>query len=263
MKTVLLALALLVSSLLAQAQADTSAAEQIFNSLNRERTSRGLKPLAFDARLMASAQQHSATMAEHHAISHQFPKEPSPTERLIATGVRLDATGENVAVSQDAAGAHSALMNSPPHRANILNPNFNAVGIATFHDDRGSLYVTQDFAHTVTEYSIPEAEQRITDFVAQLRRDAGATRLPVIDRPELRKLACEMARNDFLSMDKIRALPGVSTTVVFTSGDLSDFPKNLQRLKTAHASGMSVGVCYAASASQAIPAYWVAVVTYF
>ena len=260
MKRLLVVLFLLVAS--AAAQVDSSAQEIIFDALNKARVAHGLKPLTLDTKLTDVAQQHSALMAKQHAISHQFYQEPGPTERIVGTGLRMEATGENVAVSKTAERAHKALMNSPPHRANILNRRFNAVGIGVIRD-RDALYVTEDFARTVPTYTVEQAERRVADFVAQLRRSARSPELKLITNPQLRKLACDMAQADFLSMSNIRTLPGVSTTVVFTTADLSGVPHALAPLKTAPGTSMSVGVCYRATATHVIPEYWVAVVTYF
>src|SRR6185369_9356393 len=103
-----------------------------------------------------------------------------------------------------------------------------------------AVYVTQDFVRAVPEYSVEQAERRVVDFVTSLRRSAGRGPFPVIQQPELRKQACAMAKENLISMAKVRTLPNVSTTVVFTTADLSTMPPGLDQLKTAQGSGMSV-----------------------
>ena len=246
----------------AAAQIDASAEEQIFSSLNGERTSRGLAPLRQNPKLKSAAEAHSEIMAREHAISHKFDDEADPTARIVASGVHVEATGENVAISADATRAHAALMKSPPHRANILDPKFTEVGIGVVKDGN-TIYVTQDFARTVPEYSVTEAERRIAQFVADERRRGGGKPLSLLQRPELRKQACMMAKEGMVSMAKVRTLPNVSTTVVFTASDLSGAPEPVERLKNAPGTALAVGVCYAASPKVGIPQYWVAIVTYF
>lgn len=262
MKTVLLTACILLVTLTAFAQVDADAERQIFESLNRERTSRGLRALTLDDRLTDVARKHSAEMARRRAISHQFAGETDMTSRIVGSGVHVKSVGENVAASPAAETAHDALMHSPPHRENILQPKFDQVGIGVTQGEH-VLYVTEDFAQVVHDYSASEAEQQIRQSIAKLREQSNRKPLNYIANPKLRALACEMAREDFLSMAKIRTLPSVSTTVVFTTADLSESSKAIAPLKTAAGSSMSVGVCFAASASHPIPTYWVAVVTYF
>jgi len=254
--------AFLLATMSAAAQVDPAAERQIFDSLNKERTARGLAALRENRRLTAIAEQHSERMQQEHAISHQFNGEPDPTTRIVSTGVHVEATGENVAISLNATTAHAALMNSPPHRANILDPKFTEVGIGAVQDGN-TIYVTQDFTRTVPDYSVAEAERRIAGFVADARKNGGGKPLSLVQQPELRKQACAMAKQGMVSMAKVRNLPNVSTTVVFTTSDLSTSPAPLAKLKNATGTAMAVGVCYAAAPSQAIPQYWVAVVTFF
>jgi hypothetical protein len=261
MRRTIFAVIILLVSLRMMAQ-DATAERQIFELLNGERVAHGLKPLEFNSKLAAVAEQHSVLMILHHGLSHQFADEADPTARMVRSGVHFDSTGENVATAKDAASAHDGLMNSPPHRANILNPKFTAVGIGVVRSEN-AVYVTQDFVRAVPEYSVEQAERRIVDFVTSLRRSAGRLPLPLIQQPELRKHACAMAKENLISMAKVRTLPNVSTTVVFTTADLSTMPQSLEPLKMASGSGMSVGVCYAVAPSNSIPQYWVAVVTYF
>jgi hypothetical protein len=262
MKTILLAICISLAAISASAQVDTQAEQQILNSLNNERTSRGLAPLTLDDRLTGAARKHSSLMAQRHAISHEFPGEADMTARVVATGLHLKSTGENVAASPTAEHAHDALMHSPPHRENILHPKFDHVGIGVVREG-DVLYVTEDFATSVEGYSTAEAEQLILRSIRKLREQSGAKPLKSVASPKLHALVCEMAGKDLLSMAKLTTLPSVSTTVVFTAADLSESNKALAPLKTASGSSMSVGACYSSSASHPIPTYWVAVVTYF
>jgi hypothetical protein len=261
MKTVLLLISLLLP-VAVFAQTDEAAQELIFQLVNQERATRGLGALQIDVRLTDVAVKHSALMARSKAISHQFRSEAAPFDRILASGLRFDVEGENVASNHDASSAHQALMNSPPHRANILNPKFSHVGIGVVRDGE-TIYVTEDFSHSLMEYSVADAEARIVNFVAELRHKTRTPPLRVAVHPELRRMACEMARKDLLSMSDARTLPGVSTTAAFMASDLSTLPEAISRLKDAPGTSLGVGVCYSASASHAIPVYWAVAVTFF
>ena len=68
-------------------------------------------------------------MVKHGGLSHQFDGEPSLQIRVADENLRSDRLAENVGLEMDVAGIHAGLMNSPPHRANILSPNYNAIGV--------------------------------------------------------------------------------------------------------------------------------------
>ena len=92
-----------------------------------------------------AARAHAEAMFAARQLSHQSDGEPSLPRRLAAaTRTQLDQEGENVALDFDAAQAQQHLMLSPPHRANLLNPAYNLVGLGVVRSgDR--LYIVQDF----------------------------------------------------------------------------------------------------------------------
>ena len=65
--------------------------------------------------------------------------------------MHFDVSGENVAVNTTAAGAHKGLMGSPPHRANILYPRYNAIGIGVLRAGQ-QIWVTQDFVESPSSH---------------------------------------------------------------------------------------------------------------
>jgi hypothetical protein len=235
--------------------------QEIVRLLNRERQSRGIATLVVDERLQDAARKHSARMAAAHAVEHQIANEPKLVLRLGARGLRFDASGENVGIASDAARVHTALMNSPGHRANILDPQYNSIGIGVVRTAEG-IYVTQDFARRLPEASVDEAEEQVASRLNRMRRAVGMPLLNRVPAPELRKLACEMAAHDRLDPHAVIS-PKVSGSVVFTAIDLTQISGSLERLKTSTASGFSVGACYQSSASYENPIFWIIVVTYF
>jgi uncharacterized protein YkwD len=97
-------------------------------------------------------------MVARQQLSHQFDGEPSLMPRLRESGLRLSWVGENVAYNASAEKAFEALMQSPPHRQNLLDPDFNVAGFAAFWSD-GKLYVVQDFARVLPEV-VPASEKQ-------------------------------------------------------------------------------------------------------
>lgn len=78
-------------------------------------------------------------------VGHTSPTTGSPADRLAAAGLRYALSAENIAFAPTAEQAHEGLMNSPPHRANILNPGFTRVGVAVLGNTDHGLMVTQEF----------------------------------------------------------------------------------------------------------------------
>lgn len=105
--------------------------QQMLELINEERSLYGLEPLSFNATLNNAAIEHSKEMIEKDYFSHNSYDGTSFSERLSNAGYDLVCVGENIALRYppNLIAAHKAFMNSPGHRANILNPDFNEVGI--------------------------------------------------------------------------------------------------------------------------------------
>jgi Cysteine-rich secretory protein family len=235
--------------------------QEIVRLVNSERQSLGLATLVVDERLQEAARKHSVRMAATGEVEHRIGNEPVLSLRLGETALRFNVSGENVALAQDAARAHTALMHSPGHRANILDAQYNSIGVGVVRTPQG-IYVTQDFARRLPEVSVQEAEEQVGLTLNRLRRKAGTPVLSRVPAPQLRQEACEMAENNKLNA-RAGLTPKVSNSVVFTATDLTQLPGSLERLKTRPASGFSVGACYETSKSYDTPVFWIVVVTYF
>jgi uncharacterized protein YkwD len=78
-------------------------------------------------------------------FAHETPEGESPFDRFNKAGITYRTAGENLALAPTLSLAHTGLMNSPGHRANILNPEFGRVGIGIIDGGLHGLMVTQDF----------------------------------------------------------------------------------------------------------------------
>lgn len=123
------------------AVADAIAASD-FAWVNAQRAASGIAPLQVQDWAAGVAAQHSVDMATQGTIFHNM------TGYMDVGHSAMHATylGENVAMGTDLGYAESALINSAPHRANILDPRFNYVGVGAATDDQGQVYLTEDFA---------------------------------------------------------------------------------------------------------------------
>ena len=118
---------------------------QMLQLMNQERARAGLAPLAPDPELREVARRHSADMFARGYFSHVTPEGRSPFDRMAAAGVAYRTAGENLALAPTLSLAHTGLMNSPGHRANILHPDFGRVGIGIVDGGLRGLMVTQNF----------------------------------------------------------------------------------------------------------------------
>ena len=125
----------------------------LLDAANRDRAAHGLQALQWDAALAAAARAHAQRMAQHNALSHQFPGEAPMQDRARQAGARFSLVAENVALGPTAAGIHTQWMNSPPHRANLLDHELNSVGIAVVQSG-GTLFAVEDFSNAVPSLSL-------------------------------------------------------------------------------------------------------------
>jgi uncharacterized protein YkwD len=113
--------------------------------LNEERAKRGLKVLKADPEMQIVARDHSKDMFVRGYFSHYTPEKKDPFDRMRARNVQFVTAGENLALARTVLMAHEGLMNSPGHRANILQPSFGRVGIGIMDGGIYGIMVTQDF----------------------------------------------------------------------------------------------------------------------
>ena len=118
---------------------------QMLELVNRERTREGLAPVKADPEMAAVARAHSRDMFARGYFAHMNPDGKNPFDRMRAAGVSFNAAGENLALAQTVEIAHTNLMNSPGHRANIMNPAFGRLGIGILDGGFYGLMISQEF----------------------------------------------------------------------------------------------------------------------
>ncbi|MFE8936301.1 sigma-70 family RNA polymerase sigma factor [Streptomyces sp. NPDC007872] len=123
----------------------TSVEEQVIALVNAERAKEGCGPVTGNSLLARAAQGHSDDMATRDFFDHTNPDGAGPGERVTATGYGWSTYGENIAMGQRTAEqVMESWMNSPGHRANILNCSFKELGVG-LHTGDGGPYWTQVF----------------------------------------------------------------------------------------------------------------------
>ncbi len=124
-----------------------STASQVISLVNAARADAGLRPgLGRTARSTSAAQAHSADMAANDYFSHTSQDGRSFADRIRAAGYSGGAMAENIAAGQSSASSVMAgWMDSPGHRANILNCTYRHIGVGVAKGGSYGTYWTQDF----------------------------------------------------------------------------------------------------------------------
>ncbi|MFC3885617.1 CAP domain-containing protein [Bacillus songklensis] len=129
-----------------QAAPSTSAdnmIQQVVQLTNEQRRKNGLPDLQVDGKLAGVAQTKATDMMKNKYFSHTSPTYGSPFDMMNQFGVSYTAAGENIAQGQPSAQqVVNDWMNSPGHRANILNRNFTHIGVG---HTTGQHYWVQQF----------------------------------------------------------------------------------------------------------------------
>lgn len=121
---------------------DTSLQSQVVTLTNAARQEAGCAPLKVDASLTAAAQGHAQDMAARSYFEHTTPEGVTFDQRIRNAGYAKPGA-ENIAQgSRTAEGVTELWLNSPGHRANILNCDLTAIGVGL---DRNGFYWVQNF----------------------------------------------------------------------------------------------------------------------
>jgi len=120
----------------------------LLRAVNATRAAYGLRPVRYDAILERAARAHSAEMLRDHYFAHGAFR-----QRMLAFHVRGPFVGENLAWGAGSFATPQAVIRewlaSPEHRANLLRPGFERIGIGTvngsFRGFDGAVVITADF----------------------------------------------------------------------------------------------------------------------
>ncbi len=113
--------------------------------INEERAKEGLAPLKADLEERKVARAHSKDMFARGYFAHVNLDGKDPFDRMKDANIKFSSAGENLALAQTLEIAHRNLMNSPGHRANIMNKSFTRVGIGIQDGGFYGLMISQEF----------------------------------------------------------------------------------------------------------------------
>ncbi|MEK7526667.1 MAG: CvpA family protein [Patescibacteria group bacterium] len=108
---------------------DATSERQMFILVNKERKDKDVSELVWSDAASLVARDHAKDMWERQYFSHYSPEGGDVGDRLQKQKAKYYVAGENLALAPTLAMAHTGLMNSEGHRANILEPRFKRMGI--------------------------------------------------------------------------------------------------------------------------------------
>jgi len=231
---VLAALLLTAVSHAATSPQDGSPEKVLFDAANHSRVALSLPPLLWDAALAAAARQHTQRMAQQNKLSHQFPGELPLEQRAMQTGARFSLIAENVAEGPTVLGLHWQWMNSPPHRANLLDRELNAVGIAVVQSG-DALFAAEDFSAAVPQLGLEAQERQVSALLS-------ARGVHVLGSPEDARKTCKM-EHGWAGEKPLSVLR-------YETPDLGHLPTDIERqVEAGRYRNAAVGACEAGGTS--------------
>ena len=218
---------------------------------NQARAQAGAGPLQWDAALATAARQHCLRMAAEGSISHQYAGEQDVSARAAQAGAHFSLIEENVALAPTPAAIHDGWMHSPGHRANLLNPKVDHVGVAVVAG-RDGLYVVADYERAVAVLSQAQIEAQIAGLVK-------ASGIAIQPNPTLARTACAAEG----AMPRPASGQRPRFVMYWEDAQLTQLPKDLaDALASGKYHQAAVGSCSPQGDEGAFTAYRIAVLLY-
>lgn len=212
-----------------RAAAQNVSEQYLLAAANQERSAQGIGPIRLEPHLSVAARQHALEMVRHGNISHQFAGEADLGARAGQAGAHFSLVTENVAEAGNASLIHELWMHSPGHRANLLDPKVDSIGIAVLKD-HGQLYAVEDFAKTVEQVTLADQESTVAGLI-------GAAGLAIPPATAAARQTCTMATGYAGERQPWYVMR-------YTSTDLQRLPDELTaRLHTGKYHAAEVGAC--------------------
>ncbi|MBT4917242.1 hypothetical protein HON58_02270 [Candidatus Peregrinibacteria bacterium] len=156
----------------------SSAREELLELINESREDHGLSTVDTDNSLNDLAQAHSNDMVENDYFSHFNLEGETPSDRRIEAGITTNVS-ENIAQDTSIEFAHEGLMRSATHRSNILNDDWEKVGIGISKND-GYLIVTEEFSTSeIVAADLDDYKNELEDEINELRAENGVSEISV------------------------------------------------------------------------------------
>lgn len=192
----------------------------IVSLANASRNSEGIAKLAVNSKLASAAYNKANDMLEHDYFAHTSPGGKTPWDFIKAAGYNYVYAGENLSIGYtDAQELHTAWMNSLTHRENIMNGNFEEIGIAVVsgeYEGAQTTVVVQMFGSAVAQTAV-NTENTDTAIVSAEQQIEGEQSAEKTEQPVEEKInfAINKEKTKF-SPDQLFAGEKTTFTVVYT-----------------------------------------------
>ncbi|HVE83014.1 MAG TPA: CAP domain-containing protein [Myxococcales bacterium] len=185
------------------------ARQVIRQRINALRRAQGAPAVSADGRLDAVAQAYAERMVRERFFAHVAPGGDDLRARLTGAGYAYVQAGENLGLASGPLGAHFAIEHSPGHRANLLTPEYSAVGVGVAWDrdpEKPQVLVVEVLALPSRALSMGDPQEAAYRAVDRLRADEH---LPRLRRSEaLERIAASHVRQALRQDAPREQLPG-------------------------------------------------------
>ena len=248
----MLAFLLVAAQLQSAVPAPCGAEARLFALANGERERAGVAPLQWHEPLAEIARAHAADMRERGEISHSSADGSVLADRVTRREIRVERAAENTGRAAGVEQVHAELMQSPGHRANILDARLQVAGFGVVEGGDGT-WIVQDFGKLAPAWTEAEARAAVLDAV---RACGWATREdPALSRA-LEPSARAMAAADSASVKDL-ANPGC-WMLGLAGPDPSELPAD--RGPGCHATRAGIALQWARSPTRPLGAWFVVIV---
>ncbi|MCX6729978.1 MAG: CAP domain-containing protein [Candidatus Portnoybacteria bacterium] len=162
---------------------------ELIEMTNQARIEQGLEPLTVSSKLSEAAEKKAMDMINQNYFSHTSPDGLSPWYWVSNAGYKYSTAGENLAKDfSESEYVHQAWMNSPSHKANILNKNYQDIGVAVLRGNingRETTVAVQFFGKIIATKTVATTTKTTTKKTAVAPKpvivpDANKIEIPVV-----------------------------------------------------------------------------------
>lgn len=245
----------------------------ILARVNALRAAQHLGVLTLDPKASDIAQAYADRMAKENFFAHVSPDGSDLRRRLTSAGYAYERAGENLGYASGPLAAHFAIEHSPGHRRNLLEPDFQALGVGVAPVHQGDQ--TQSIVVEVLTRPVHASNQPLVDAYRSLAQRRSARHLPPLERSEvLEQIAMAHARRA-LALDSPKAkLPSGSvhdqvfaalrdvktaSVDIFVADEASALPES-RSIADAHNDQVGIGAVKGDSRTYGRDKYWVVVI---
>lgn len=171
----------------------------LLDRINQTRREAGLREVTASEPLREVALAHSRDMVENDFIGHSSPRTGTAAQRVERAQIRTGLVLENIGRGYGAGEIHRGLLESPGHRANLVNPDVTHVGIGVVAEPEGSrtaFVVTEVFIRQAERVDLSAAPQQLLERINHARRARGA---PDVSLEDPMSEAAQSAAEEFFA----------------------------------------------------------------